>query len=126
MFRVLYFCLLLVPLAAHAERFSEEKLIGEWEWLGNSWEKVENYSDLMRTGPNIERFRDNGEYHYIYISRNGDKENPVVGSWQYQENVLTITRPDNGTFNNTVVSFDGEILILKSNFSDAYHYMRKK
>jgi len=109
----------------YADDYSKSDLVGDWEWLGNSFSKVSDYSKLTRTGPSIKRFHDDGVYEYISVFQ-GKSSPPVKGSWTLQSDVLSITRPDNGTFNYKILSFDNDVMETKDTDLGIFMYMRKK
>lgn len=117
--------LLLLPSLTFAGDFSDEDLIGDWEWLGNSFTRSDDTNDLIRTGPSIKRFHQDGTFEYIAI-RNGIQKKAVKGSWVLRNNVLSITRPDNGTFQNKVVSFKNGILETQEKEMESFSYMKKQ
>ena len=117
--------LLLLPSLTFAGDFSDKDLIGDWEWLGNSFTRSDDTNDLMRTGPSIKKFHQDGTFEYIAV-RNGKQKKAVKGSWVLRNNVLSITRPDNGTFQNKVVSFKNGILETQEKEMETFSYMKKQ
>ena len=123
MLRALILCLLLLPGMALGE-VTESDLIGDWEWLGNSFEQTSDYGTLLRTGPSIKRFIPGGRYEYISVFE-GKQKAPVVGSWKYAKGILSITRPDNGTFHNKVISYQNGIMELQDTYLESFIYMKR-
>lgn len=117
--------LLLLPSLTFAGDFSDKDLIGDWEWLGNSFTRSNDTNDLMRTGPSIKKFHQDGTFEYIAV-RNGKHKKAVKGAWVLRNNVLSITRPDNGTFHNKVVSFKNGILETQEKEMETFSYMKKQ
>lgn len=124
MLRILTICVLLLPVTAFGV-ISKSDLIGEWVWLGNSFERTSDYGSLSRTGPSIMRFSPNGEYEYISVF-DGEESPPVLGSWKYKKGILSITRPDNGTINYKILSYIDGILETQDTYMESYMYMKKK
>ncbi len=125
MLRIISFILAIFSVSAFAETISQSEIVGDWEWLGNSMTQSADLSGLTRSWPSIKRFHSDGKYEYISVV-NGKQENPIVGKWEYKNGTLSITRPDNGTFNNKVLSYKKGVLETQDDFLEAFSYMRKK
>ena len=103
---------------------SRSEIVGDWEWLGNSFLQTTNYRGLLRTGPSINRFYEDGKYEYIGVFR-GKKADSAVGNWKYEKDILSITRPDNGTFNYKILSYENGVLETQDTYLESYQYMKK-
>ena len=125
MLRIIVFVFAAFPCLVFAEIISETDIIGEWEWLGNSMEKSNDLTGLLRTGPSIHKYHPDGKYEYISVS-DGKRGKAVVGEWSFENDILSVTRPDNGTFNNKAVSFENGVLETQDDFLGAYMYQKKQ
>jgi hypothetical protein len=124
MLRIISFILAIFSVSAFAESISQSEIVGDWEWLGNSMTQSADLSGLTGSGPSIKRFHSDGKYEYISVV-NGKQKKPIVGKWEYKNDILSITRPDNGTFNK-VLSYKKGVLETQDDFLEAFSYMRKK
>ena len=125
MLRIITLILAIYSASAFGESISQSEIVGDWEWRGNSMTQSADFTGLTRSGPSIKRFHSDGKYEYIAIV-NGTHKKPVVGTWKYKKGVLSITRPDNGTFNNKVISYKKGVLETQDDFLEAFSYMKKR
>ncbi|MCG7936635.1 MAG: hypothetical protein JAY68_18490 [Candidatus Thiodiazotropha taylori] len=124
MLRIIVFIFTVFPCLIFGDVISESDIVGEWEWLGNSMEKSNDLTGLTRTGPSIHKYHSDGKYEYITVS-DGKPENAVIGKWSFKNDILSVTRPDNGTFNNKALSFENGVLETQDDFLGAYMYQKK-
>ncbi len=125
MLKIIAFVFILMPAMALGSSVTEDSIVGEWEWLGGSLTQSPNLKGLMSAGPNIAKFHADGKYEYISTD-NGKQSKPVIGNWVFQNNILSITRPDNGTINYKFISFQSGVLETQDDYIEAYRYMKKK
>lgn len=125
MLKIVVFVIAAFPCLVFGDVISESDIIGEWEWLGNSMEKSNDLAGLTRTGPSIHRYLSDGKYEYVSVF-DGDIGKTVIGEWSFKNGILSVTRPDNGTFNNKVVSFENGVLETQDDFLGAFMYQKKK
>ena len=125
MFKTLLFFVLIFPGSVFAVSITKKDIIGNWESLGGSITQSRNLSGLTSPGPNINKFHANGKYEYIAIHKDSQAK-PVNGTWVLKNGVLSITRPDNGTFNNIITHYKNDVLETKEDDTGIYQYWRKK
>ena len=125
MLKIIIFVIAAFPCLVFGDVISETDIIGEWEWLGNSMEKSSDLTGLTRTGPSIHKYISGGKYEYISIF-DGEQKKAIIGEWIFKNGILSITRPDSGTFNNKALSFEDGVLETQDDFLGAYMYQKKK
>lgn len=125
MLRIMFFAFAAFPCLVLGDVISESDIIGDWEWLGNSIERSSDLTGLTRTGPSIHRYHSDGKYEYISVL-DGKLGKEVVGKWRFKNGILSVTRPDNGTFNNKALGFENGVLETQDDFLGAYMYQKKK
>jgi len=59
------------------------------------------------------------------VTGNNSRGKPVAGTWRLEGDVLNITRPDNGTFKNRILSHKNGVLETQDDILEAYSYMKK-
>ena len=125
MFKALLFFAFIFPGSVFAASITKTDIIGNWESLGGSITQSRNLSGLTSPGPNINRFHANGKYEYIVIQKDSQAK-PVNGTWVLKNGVLSITRPDSGTFNNIITHYKNGVLETKEDDTGIYQYWKKK